>query len=260
MFKSDQQPDTPLVDQASYWNRSQQPLQALFFLLPLIGLYELGLWLYGTDEIRGVSRDIHARSLLFQFFDWFGINGYYLPGLIVVTVLLSWHWVRNDPWRVERRLYGWMWLESLAWAVPLFVFALMMFRAAQPFQALEAVEQVAGDGTGYSGELGWRAQLVFSIGAGIYEELLFRLIGIALVHLVFVDLLSVEPIVGAAVAIALTSLAFAVYHFSKQNPFQVSKCLFYTGAGVYFAGVYLLRGFGIAVGTHAAYDIMVVVL
>ncbi len=249
--------EAPDVDEMSYWHRSQQPLAALVFLLPLIGLYELGLWLFGTDEVRGISRDIHARSLLFQFFDWFGINGYYLPGLIVITVLLSWHWVRDDPWRVEPGLYGSMWVESLAWAVPLFVFALILFRSPQLSQA---VGSLGDDGPQQVSHLSLHAQLVFSVGAGIYEELLFRLIGIAVLHLLFVDVLSLKPTAGAVIAIGLSSVAFAVYHFSSHNPFELGKCLFYAAAGVYFAAVYLLRGFGIAVGTHAIYDVMVVLL
>ena len=259
MTKPTGQPYTTLKDQDSYWYRSQRPLSALVFLLPLIGVYELGLWRFGTDELRGVSRDIHARSLLFQFFEWFGINGYYLPGLIVVAVLLSWHWVCQDAWRIEPRLYLWMWIESLAWAVPLFVFAILLFRnSPQASQLPQAAGQWITNGR--TGELSIQAQLVFSVGAGIYEELLFRLIGIAVVHMLFVDVLAMPAKTGAVVAIALSSLAFSVYHFSHQNPFEMGRFIFYTAAGMYFAAAYLLRGFGIAVGTHAAYDIMVVLL
>lgn len=255
-------------ERSSYWERTQRPLQSLGFLLPLILVYEVGVRLYGTDHVRGATQDILARSMLFRFFDWFGINGYYWPGLIVVAVLVCWHLVQKDPWRIEPRLCGWMWIESMALAVPLFVCAVVLFRS--PAQA--AVSGFPGSpGAGFPGfyaqgavmdgrVLSWQAELVFSIGAGIYEELLFRLIAIAMLHLILVDVAGLPERVGAVGAIAVSSVLFALYHFSSQNPFDAGKFLFYTLGGGYFAGVYLLRGFGIVAGTHAVYDILVVVL
>lgn len=252
-----------------YWIRSQRPLQGMFFLLPLILLYELGTVIYATDQANGVTRYIYARSLLSDFFELLGVTGYYLPGLIVVVLLLSWHMVRRDPWRFELRLYAMMWAESIVLALPLFVYALILFRepltgmtqgVADGLGSLDFLGQTVASARPASGQDGWQAQLVFSIGAGIYEELLFRLIGIALLHMVLVDVLALPEHFGATGAIVLSALVFALYHFSEDNPFTPSKCLFYTGAGVYFAAVYVLRGFGIVAGTHAAYDVIVVML
>lgn len=237
-----------------YWQQSQLPLASLFFLLPLIGLYELGTLIYATDRAQGTVRYIYARSLLRDFFEWFGVTGYYLPGLIVVVVLLTWHLAKRAPWRFEPRLYGVMWVESLLLALPLFVFMLALFRQPAPQWMVLARDGGMGQATP------WQAQMVFSIGAGIYEELLFRLIAIALLHMVLVDVLALPKEVGAAGAIGLSALAFALYHFSDRNPFDLGKCLFYTGAGIYLAGVYVLRGFGIVAGTHALYDVLVVCL
>jgi len=253
----------------SYLIRSKRPLQGLFFLLPMIVLYELGTLVYATDPTRGVTRFIYARSLLRDFFEWLGMTGYYLPGLIVVVVLFSWHMVQRDPWRFEPRLYIGMWFESALLALPLFVFAIMVFRQSEAQLAVPMFDAIAfvplaetattAVGSGATPPTdGWQAMLVFSIGAGIYEELLFRLIGIALLHMIFVDILALPDKLGAIIAIGLSALAFALYHFTDQNPFAWNKCLFYTGAGVYFAAVYVLRGFGIVAGTHAVYDLIVV--
>ncbi len=243
----------PGHDGAGYWLCSQRPLQALVFLFPLLVFYEVGTLVFATEGAHGVTRSIYARSLLQDFFELLGASGYYLPGLIVVVLLLSWHLVQRDPWRIQPRLYGLMWGESMLLALPLFVFAMVVFReptaAGAPAMALAGTEATGG----------WQTQLVLSIGAGIYEELLFRLIAIALLHLLLVDVLALPEQAGAAAAIAVSALAFALYHFSADNPFTISKCLFYGGAGVYLAGVYVLRGFGIVAGTHAAYDVMVVI-
>ena len=256
----------PQTDEpAGYWQRSQRPLQALLYLLPLLFLYEAGTLVYATDPRTGVVTLIYARSLLHDFFTWLGVTGYYLPGIIVVAVLLTWHVVRRDPWRIEPgRLYAAMWAESTLLALPLFIFALVLFRHPLIQSALTATgpdglppmlaEVAAGQAQQTAG---WQAQLVFSIGAGIYEELLFRLIAIALLHLLLVDVLALPERPSAIAAVLISAFAFALYHFSSANPFTPGRCLFYTGAGIYLAGVYVLRGFGIVAGTHAVYDVMV---
>ncbi|MAE65716.1 MAG: hypothetical protein CMJ18_15715 [Phycisphaeraceae bacterium] len=248
-----------------YWLKSQSPLQALIFLLPLIVAYDLSLMLLGTEKVRQVLQmqrpvgDIKARRMLFDFFEWFGISGYYLPGLAVVIVLLAWHQVRRDRWSFEPRLYLMMWVESILLSLPLFVFGMVVKRLS--LQALVAPEP---DGFG-----GASTAIALSIGAGIYEELLFRLIGLALLHFVLADWLKAPEPWGAGLSIGLTALAFAAYHFTgpelsslvRFEDRQVwGRCLFYFAAGVYFAFVYLARGFGIVVWTHAIYDVLVFVL
>lgn len=254
---------TPQVQDSSYWECSQQPLQALIFLLPMIVLYELGLRFFGTDPYQGDSHDIRARLWLFDFFDWFGINAFYLPSLIVVVVLLAWHVARREPWRIHAGLYGWMWFESLAIAVPLYVFVQVLFRGpAGHSTPTQAYGMLAGGGIACAGgfELGWQAKLIFSVGAGIYEELLFRLISLAVLHMLLVDVLALPHRIGAVCAVVLSSLFFAGYHFAGVEEFEPGLFLYYTGAGMYLAGLYLVRGFGIVVAAHALFDILIVLL
>ena len=233
----------------SYFLSTQNPLQSLIFLSPLIIFYELGLLVFGTDQFGRVFRDIYARRLLIDFFEWFGISAYHIGPLIVVAALLGLHIVRRDPWRYDLRLYGYMGAESLALSLPLFVFSMVFFRvrAAQSIVAA----------TDAPGAAAWQSELVFHVGAGIYEEFLFRLIGLALLHAIFCDLFRLNDRWGIPLTIVLSAIAFALYHFTKTNPFQWPMFFFYTLAGVYFAGVYLSRGFGVVAGTHAMYDVLV---
>lgn len=267
---------------ASYWQRTHWPLQSLYFLLPLLVAYEVGVVMYAG------SYDISARRLLRMLFEWADVTGYYLPGIAVVVMLLCWHMVRKDPWRPEPQLYILMWIESIALALPLFVFMIVLFRqpalpaaappdpqspaaarlmhvadhgpTAQPSHPHAAVSLSQGEQGNLSNVNDWRAGLVFSVGAGIYEELLFRLIAIALLHLLLVDVLGLPDHYGAVGAIGLSAVAFAMYHFSPTNPFDWGKFLFYSAAGIYFAAVYVLRGFGIVAATHALYDILLVAM
>jgi membrane protease YdiL (CAAX protease family) len=104
---------------------------------------------------------------------------------------------------------------------------------------------------------------VLSIGAGIYEELLFRMVAIALVHFVLVDVFRFSHRFGAVSAILLSALAFTLYHGvigDGETGVQWTSAVFFFISGLYFAGLFVVRGFGIAVGVHAAYDILVTVL
>ncbi len=245
-----------------YYRRSQQPLQALLFLAPLILMYELGSLIYATDYAQGVTLHVKARLMLLGFFEWFGLSGFLLPGLIVVAALLGWHIVRKDPWQWQPKTYALMSVESLLAAIPLFMFALVM--APRPAAAGVVQGLLAGVGASSGVMLGsaantpWQAEVIFSVGAGLYEELLFRLVLIALLHALLVDWLALPDVWGSLLAMVISSLAFALYHFAPGNPFSWSLLGFYTVAGFYLACIFVLRGIGIAAGCHAVYDLFVV--
>lgn len=262
-------PKSEIRNLTSYWDRTQWPLQSLFFLLPLLAVYEIGavLAVQGGMTRQDLAR-IKAEALLDSFFGWFGVTSVYLPGLIVIVVLVCWHLVRRDPWRPEPKLYALMCVESLLLALPLLVFSAVLFREpASGGAAMEVANLLAGEtsgGTSGGGGLAnipdWKTGMLLSIGAGIYEELLFRLIAIALLHAILVDLLALPDMWGAILAVLGSAVAFALYHFPGLGEIELGRFIFYTAAGVFFALVYVLRGFGIVVGTHALYDVLVISL
>ncbi len=230
-----------------YFHRARRPLAALVFLLPFILAYEVGVWWY-AEQAQNSARHILARSLLADILDLFGAGGVFLPGLAVVVILLSWHIVARHKWRFEPGLYLGMAVESIALAIPLLVLALIW--GAHKAQAVEA-----------GAPPGWTAELMFDIGAGVYEELFFRLMIIAVAHLLLVDVLGVANQPGTILAVVLSAGLFSAYHFfgedtqGQANPVSLPRIVFYFMAGVYLAVIYLLRGFGIVAATHAFYDI-----
>jgi membrane protease YdiL (CAAX protease family) len=96
------------------------------------------------------------------------------------------------------------------------------------------------------------------LGAGIYEELLFRLILLSLAAWAFRHA-GARPRTSMIVAVLLTSLLFSAAHHIGPNgewPIDASRFLFRTLAGVFFSILFVYRGFGITAGSHAAYDIL----
>jgi membrane protease YdiL (CAAX protease family) len=228
-----------------YFKRTLDPLPCLFFLLPLLVVYEIGTFLYAADPTTGRIQTIRARSILQSIFEHIGISGYSLPVYLVIGILLLWHLIKRDKFAFEPKLYGKMAIESVMWALPLVALMTLI--------AKHAHVQAAGVGA----DPGVKAMLVFSVGAGIYEELLFRLMGLSLIRLGLVHFARSKPDHANYVAIIVTSIAFALYHYNPGEPFTFNAALQYCFAGVFFSGVYAYRGFGIVVGTHAMYDVMV---
>src|SRR5262249_33308380 len=101
-------------------------------------------------------------------------------------------------------------------------------------------------------------QVITYVGAGIYEELLFRLLlysGLVVLLRWLQSSLLIAVVLAAVASSAIFSLAHHVGPYGEA--FDNYVFLFRMLAGLYFALLYQLRGFGIAVGAHACYDVVV---
>lgn len=242
---------------AAYAELSTRPLHVLVFLAPLLAIYEVGSVLYLSNPSTGLVETISARRMISAFFEAFGAFGLYLPGLALATVLLVWHVLRKDPWTIHVPVLPVMAMESVVWTIPLVVLAMLLPRLA-PMAGWEGVALAGAD----IRELSWQARLTISIGAGLYEELVFRVVAIALVHLLLVDVLGAGRKPGAIAAVVVAALAFALYHdlSTPTGGVNIPLAIFLMAAGLYFGLLYIWRGFGIVVAVHALYDIVALVL
>jgi hypothetical protein len=239
----------------SYWSEARRPIQILAFLLPLIVAYELCLALVLPADDGQHVNTVEAHKTLLAFFRAFGIaptGGLYLGGLVIVVVLLVWHVLTRDRWRIDPMVVAYMGIEAILLAIPLLVLGHL---------AAQGLVAAAPSGPEFR-DLGVLSQMAISVGAGLYEELLFRMILIALIHTLLVDMARTPPWVGSLVAITVAAAAFTWYHDLDGPDGRISprKTLFYFGAGLYLGLVFLTRGFGLAVGVHAIYDIITVLM
>lgn len=241
-----------------YLQLSRQPLHVLVFLLPLLLLYEYGSFRYLPKQPDGSIETISAFRMLVDFFAWFGIDSrfvLYLPGLALVTVFLIWQLLIRDPWRVRVPVVLLLWIESCLLAVPLLVLSQIVARL-EPAAML-----VLQEGSPLTG-LDNIQRLIISIGAGLYEELLFRMIAIGAMLLVFVDLLRMKRWIGNVAAVVISAALFTLYHhpWAPDGSVDWPQVMFLALSGLYFGVVFLGRGFGVVVAAHAVYDIVVLLL
>ena len=80
---------------ASYWSISRGPLASLAFIVPLLIVYEAGVLGLGPQAARN-GADLWLRGLL----DTLGFGQYFLLPSLTVVLLLTWHHLSGQPWRL----------------------------------------------------------------------------------------------------------------------------------------------------------------
>lgn len=244
----------PGTSEETYWGLSRTPLTSLVFTMPLVLAYEGGVLLLGRGSPRN-GADVWLRQLL----DALGFGAYFLLPTLTVLGLLAWHHVEHDRWRFSAAVLVGMAGECLLWALALVGVARLQERfwpllvGGGPAGIAEALLLEAGQGVG-----GIFSRLIAFCGAGLYEEVLFRLLLLPFLAWAFARL-GAGPSAADAWGVLASSLLFSAAHYVGPlgDDFQVYSFTFRFLAGVFFAVLFAVRGFGIAAGTHAAYDMLV---
>jgi hypothetical protein len=243
--------DSPAIIE-NYWTGAKRPLHVLVFLLPLIIAYELCLVFVLTSE-QGVLTNLAHKTLL-GFFEAFGIpvaGGLYLGGVLIVVVLLIWHVLLRHAWRIDLGTLGLMAFETVVLTVPLLLIAHLIAGGWEARPLMAPSTDIA--------TLDVVSRTAISVGAGLYEELIFRMLLIAVLHTLLVDVGRASNTVGSIVAVVVAAACFTAYHPLEQadGTFAWRRASFYFVAGLYFGALFVVRGFGIVVGVHALYDVVI---
>lgn len=236
-----------LVD---YFRATRGPWYSFLFALPVLVGYEVLEYLLKPDWVNG------ADAVLTRFVDLVapGIREQALVWITLAAGLVCW---RLDVAQRQRAggdglklsWFAGMLVESCIYAV-CFGTAVNAIRQAVP--GLQMAGRVAGPFD----------QFTASLGAGIWEELLFRVILLGGLAMLLVRAGKVPPFPAWLVATIFSSLVFSLFHYigNMADTFSIDSFLFRFVAGLLLATIYAARGFGVAVWTHAIYDLLVMFL
>jgi membrane protease YdiL (CAAX protease family) len=234
---------TPSAELRRYWRGTRASRYSLSFAFPLLLAYEALAFLLSRFDEVGVRNG--ADVLLKRMFVAFG--GRY--GLAVFGVLLI-GCGAVLVWRDLQRGGGIQPRWFVLMAVEAITYGLAFGSVAGSLTGLLlALVQVTG--------MSLPAQLMISLGAGIYEELLFRVLLVSGLALLGMRVFRWSRTTANACAVLLGALIFSAFHYvgAYGEPFALASFTFRTVAGLLFSALYVLRGFGITAWTHALYDV-----
>lgn len=243
----------------TYLEQATYPLASFLFVIPLMVAYESGVLLWPAATRNGA--DVWLRSLL----QLTGFGQYFLLPLLTCAVLLGWHHLRRDAWKVQQSTLLGMACESFGWACVLWGWA-HLHNAWWPAPAEAPSLPITSAWHAQADAPAW---LVAFCGAGLYEEVLFRLLLLPALALLLRGT-GLSSGTSLWMAIVLSSMLFAAAHYRWEiswgagtwkstlgDAFQWRSFWFRVTAGGFFAWLFLHRGFGITAGSHALYDILV---
>jgi membrane protease YdiL (CAAX protease family) len=228
----------------TYHRATRSATYGFLSVLPLFALYETMIVLVNLDAVQQVR--VSAGVLIKDLLAMTGASGGLVLALLVVGGGVAAYLLdrrRSIPLRT--RYFVGLVGESAVYAVgvALVVSSLVgaLFAAAPPPE----------------GAL-W-TQLALSIGAGLYEELVFRVLLVGGLFLLFRVLLE-TPTQAYLLAALLGAALFSLVHYVGPlgDPFALPSFTFRFLFGLALNALFLARGFGVAAWTHALYDVLVV--
>lgn len=231
--------------------RRSDPLTAALLVFPLFAVYQIGVLLMpsvynGADLITSqMLRLLHGNAGTYLI-----VNIVLALVFLVMVLLLR----RNN--KFDARLFLPVLLESAIYAVTMgslicFVMVDLLHIDPKLFIGCTTGPERAGLG----------AKLVLSLGAGVHEELVFRLIMVGGGVWLFTRGLGLRHWLAVALAISISSVLFsAAHHVIGGEPFRVGAFVYRILCGLVFATIFQTRGFAVAVYTHALYDIYVLIV
>lgn len=237
---------------ASYWRAARMPRYSLLFALPLLALYE-ALALLFREEMRGVRNgaDVMLKGLAGAVV---GRDG---PLAVLGLAVLAGAWLVWRDLRTGGGLRGRVFLGMAAESVALaLAFGLVVGTVtAQLLRPLGVMAIAPLD------SLGPISLFVISLGAGIYEELVFRVLLVGLLAWGGRVVLGWRAGTAGVVAAVVGALVFSAVHYigAYGDPFQLASFIYRFVGGLAFSAMYLTRGFGVTAWTHALYDVFLLV-
>jgi membrane protease YdiL (CAAX protease family) len=230
-----------------YAERTRHLPVNLLFLAPWLLVYLLCWWSAGDAVETAAAQSVRTALRLL------GPRPLFYVTLATALALCGVVWMRLRRAREDADVFPFMILEGVV-----FGFALQV--TAQAMAGAMPVGRWIGlsSGTSPSG-LDLVRRLGIAVGAGIFEEAVFRGLVCYAVFRAFKDALGTDRYSAGAVAILVSSYLFAAYHHwgAGGEAWDAARFAFRFHAGAVLGIVFLTRGLGIAAFAHGFYDALV---
>ncbi|MDZ4693811.1 MAG: CPBP family intramembrane glutamic endopeptidase [Deltaproteobacteria bacterium] len=229
-------------------NQQRNLLTSLVLVVPLFIIYQVGVlftlpMLNGADFVTTLLlRDLHLSIPAYLAF----------VGGVVVVFLVGLSRLKKRQ-HFQTGVIVPVLLESTIYALTMGSLIVLVMTELFRFSP-----GLAG-GVAGSSVLG---RLVMSIGAGLYEETVFRLGLLTGLVAIFERALGWRRWIAVMAAFLASSFLFSAMHHIPPHgdPLSLGVFTFRLLAGVFFGLLFWFRGFAVAVYTHAIYDVYVLLI
>ena len=226
---------------SGYLVSSRTPFYGLLSTLPLLLAYELMTLFVGNYELYYVRNysDVIFKELL----GLLGIHGPFAIGLFIIGAISLIYYLRDrENQKINLKYFLWIILESSLYAV---IIGYLSSKFTQLLFLIINIKEVKDVG------------IMLSLGAGFYEELIFRVLffGISAYTLI---MLKVRPFMAYVAAALFSSILFSWSHYLGGEQFTIISAFYRFFMGLLLCLLYKLRGFGVVAYTHAIYDLIII--
>ena len=233
----------------TYFRVSRAHRYSILFALPLLLGYEVlaaALARPGKPELRN-GADALLRA---AFTAVAGRRGslVFIGVIVVVGIALVLRDLRQSRDRLRPGIFAGMLGESVLLAS---VFGIVVgVTTAKLLGSLHALSLGPIDQTT------WSTRMMLSLGAGLYEELFFRVLLVTGIAAGARIILGLGAKASGVIAASAGALIFSAFHYIGPygDKLELQSFVFRALSGLAFSGLYLMRGFGITAWTHALYD------
>jgi membrane protease YdiL (CAAX protease family) len=227
----------------SYWLSTRSPLYSFLFTVPLFLIYEIGIFLTSSDDMFVLRNG--ADALMRQILATFGITGLYWVGVIFFIGFIIAFILQRKYWeetQIHSDYFLLMMVERVGWSVLIYFLMTNVYLLLMNPTGSMLVQQVT-----------------LAVGAGIYEEFLFRVLLIAGISVILGFIFQWSDKTRNWAAMVIAAGIFSSFHFIGEYGDFFSFNIFMVRflAGIALGTLYFLRGFGITAWSHAVYDLIV---
>ena len=232
----------------NYFNYSKNLTVGILFIFPFLAMYEILFLFYFRFE------NIYARNtadiIIRNFFIFLGEFSHFVFPLFLffLAIFIYLFKLRRDKhFQVIPSYMFLMIFEGFLYGLLLS----LIFNNINYFQFNTNIYQ-----------LNFLLNTYLSIGAGIWEETLFRLLLFNLILFLFMRFFPDLDFFNVLFCILLSSIIFSLFHYIGVNVESFNWYMFFVRflAGMSLSFIYYYRGYGVVSITHIFYDFILVTL
>lgn len=223
---------------------AHKPINQLIAILPLLIIFHIG-------SIIAAGNNLLMPQYIQTALEWVGLDIPFFTAGVIIIVLICQQFMHHESWRINGWVLLRIYIESALWVLPLVALS-WLTTSFVPAEILPSQD---------SQSMTIFRQAVEAIGAGVYEEFIFRLVLLQGLLLLFVDIMKSDKFITSVISIFVVAALFAACHFSMEQlqlqNIHWSRAVFLLLAGFMWGILAIWKGYAYAACSHVWWNLLV---